>query len=210
MQEEKEIIRDNLEICPNCLEPNEKDLANCAYCGMPLKKQTETAGEVLSSESIEKPDSDNSDESAKPNPPKAPAEEKKPNRGMAYAMRGMGIYLIFYAVTEIPRSLKVEDPKNRMLAIVSDIIYMVAGVMMAWPLFKDYQKKRKEKKEKESAELVDSQTPDNIGEETVHSSEIIDGTFKDNLNNAEEQADDSKAHEYEKEAVSQRDDHPSD
>ena len=61
-----------------------------------------------------------------------------------------------------------------MLAIVSDIIYMVAGVMMAWPLFKDYQKKRKEKKEKESAELIDSQTPDNIGEETVHSSEIID------------------------------------
>ncbi len=210
MQEEKEIDRDNLEICPNCLEPNEKDLANCAYCGMPLRKQTEIASEALSSESTEKPDSDNSDESAKPNPPKGPAEEKKPNRGMAYAMRGMGIYLIFYAVTEIPRSLKVEDPKNRMLAIVSDIIYMVAGVMMAWPLFKDYQKKRKEKKEKESAELIDSQTPDNIGEETVHSSEIIDGTFKDNLNNAEEQADDSKAHEYEKEAVSQRDDHPSD
>lgn len=207
MQEERQIIRDNLEICPNCLEPNEKDLANCAYCGMPLRKQAETAGEIISSESTEKPDSD---ESAKPNSPKAPAEEKKPNRGMAYAMRGMGIYLIFYAVTEIPRSLKVEDPKNRMLAIVSDIIYMVAGVMMAWPLFKDYQKKRKEKKEKESAELIDSQTPDNIGEETVHSSEIIDGTFKDNLNNAQEQADDSKALEYEKEAVSQRDDHPSD
>ena len=207
MQEERQIIRDNLEICPNCLEPNEKDLANCAYCGMPLRKQAETAGEIISSESTEKPDSD---ESAKPNSPKAPAEEKKPKRGMANVMRGMGIYLIFYAVTEIPRSLNVEDPKNRMLAIVSDIIYMVAGVMMAWPLFKDYQKKRKEKKEKESAELIDSQTPDNIGEETVHSSEIIDGTFKDNLNNAEEQADDSKAHEYEKEAVSQRDDHPSD
>jgi hypothetical protein len=207
MQEERQIIRDNLEICPNCLEPNEKDLANCAYCGMPLRKQAETAGEIISSESTEKPDSD---ESAKPNSPKAPAEEKKPKRGMANVMRGMGIYLIFYAVTEIPRSLQKGDPQERMLAIVSDIIYMVAGVMMAWPLFKDYQKKRKEKKEKESAELIDSQTPDNIGEETVHSSEIIDGTFKDNLNNAQEQADDSKALEYEKEAVSQRDDHPSD
>lgn len=213
MQEEKEIIRDNLEICPNCLEPNEKDLANCAYCGMPLRKQAETAGEIISSDSTdstEKSVSDNSDESAKPNPPKAPAEEKKPNRGMAYAMRGMGIYLIFYAVTEIPRSLKVEDPKNRMLAIVSDIIYIVAGGMMAWPLFKDYLKKRQEKKEKESADLVDSQMPDNKGEETIHSSEIIEGTFTDNSNIPDEQVENPEAYQYEKEPVSQGDDHPSD
>ena len=101
MQEEKEIDRDNLEICPNCLEPNEKDLANCAYCGMPLRKQTETAGEALSSESTEKPDSDNSDESAKPNPPKAPAEEKKPNREWLMPC-GDGYLFDFYAVTEIP------------------------------------------------------------------------------------------------------------
>jgi len=207
MQEERQIIRDNLEICPNCLEPNEKDLANCAYCGMPLRKQAETAGEIISSESTEKPDSD---ESAKPNSPKAPAEEKKPKRGMAYVMRGMGIYLIFYAVTEIPRSLQKGDPQERMLAIVSDIIYMVAGGMMAWPLFKDYLKKRQEKKEKESAELVDSQMPDNKGEETVHSSNIIEGTFTDNSNIPDEQAENPEAYQDEKEPVSQGDDHPSD
>jgi hypothetical protein len=97
-----------------------------------------------------------------------------------------------------------------MLAIVSDIIYMVAGGMMAWPLFKDYLKKRQEKKEKESAELVDSQMPDNKGEETVHSSNIIEGTFTDNSNIPDEQAENPEAYQDEKEPVSQGDDHPSD
>ena len=26
----------NLDICPNCLEPNTENLAVCKYCGMPL------------------------------------------------------------------------------------------------------------------------------------------------------------------------------
>ena len=35
--------RYNLEICPNCLEPNDDDLAVCRYCGQPLNPNAEPA-----------------------------------------------------------------------------------------------------------------------------------------------------------------------
>ncbi|MHC1772433.1 MAG: hypothetical protein AB9907_12025 [Flexilinea sp.] len=147
--EENEPTRNNQEVCPNCLEPNSGDLANCAFCGMPLHDDPESL-EIQS----ENPDLNANSEKNnieiidKPSTGK-PKDEKdgKINRGFTYAMRGMGIYLVVYSVSELPRSFKIADSQNRKLAILGDIIYLIAGCLMAWPLLKDYLQKRKEKQQ---------------------------------------------------------------
>jgi hypothetical protein len=153
--EEKQITRNNQEICPNCLEPNNDDLANCAFCGMPLHgnpgvvelpsdhEDGNTNSEISSDPSASIQGSVESADSPKGKSKK----DDKINRGFTYAMRGMGLYLVVYSITELPRSLKLENPQDRKLAAFGDIIYLVAGCLMAWPLLKDYLDKRKQKQE---------------------------------------------------------------
>lgn len=155
--EENQITRSNQEVCPNCLEPNDGDLANCAFCGMPLHNDPESVNAPLPGESglqtIAAEESGNP--SGAPDSETEPQEEskdKKKGRGFTYAMRGMGLYLIVYAISELPRSFKIEEPQNRTLAVVGDVIYLVAGCLMAWPLLKDYLDKRKEKQQSAAAD----------------------------------------------------------
>jgi len=157
--EENEPTRNNQEICPNCLELNNGDLANCAFCGMPLHADPESleiqpentdVNTIAGSSANFNTDKDNIEIIDKPSADKPKNEkDEKTNRGFTYAMRGMGIYLVVYSVSELPRSFKIEDPQNRKLAILGDIIYLIAGCLMAWPLLKDYLQKRKEKQQKE-------------------------------------------------------------
>lgn len=153
MVEENEPNRDNLEICPNCLEPNTKDLANCAYCGMPLRPQTSEDGQIIenpenqaSGEETPEHETENN-ESAPPKP-----AEKRSN--WTKVMRGMGLYLIVYAIMELPRSFQVEDPNDRTLSIISNVIYMVAGGMLAWPMIKEFLAKRKAKQNGEGDNTI--------------------------------------------------------
>ena len=154
MVEETESNRENLEICPNCLEPNAKDLANCAYCGMPLRPQTSETGEI-----IESPENRASGEETpeheteqKKSAPPQQAEKKKSN--WTRVMRGMGLYLIVYAIMELPRSFQLENPNDRTLSIISNVIYIVAGGMLAWPMLKEYLAKRKAKQQGEGGNTI--------------------------------------------------------
>ncbi|NMB94285.1 MAG: hypothetical protein GYA26_08680 [Flexilinea flocculi] len=153
--EEKQITRNNQEICPNCLEPNNDDLANCAFCGMPLHGNPGVVELPSDHEDGNTNSEISSDPSASIQGSVEPADspkgkskkDDKINRGFTYAMRGMGLYLVVYSITELPRSLKLENPQDRKLAAFGDIIYLVAGCLMAWPLLKDYLDKRKQKQE---------------------------------------------------------------
>ena len=154
MAEENEPNRDNLEICPNCLEPNAKDLANCAYCGMPLRPQTSETGEIIESpenraSGEETPEHETEQKKSAP-PQKA---EKKTNT-WTKVMRGMGLYLIVYSIMEMPRSFQLENPNDRTLSIISNVIYLVAGGMLAWPMLKEYLAKRKEKQQGEGDNTI--------------------------------------------------------
>lgn len=142
--EEKPLQRSNLEICPNCLEPNQADLANCQYCGMPLHPETqqpaptESAAEQGQSEIVSDPATGETAE-AKPVVSERP-KKKEPNKTWTFMMRGFGIYIIYYAISQMPQALKVEDQKSRTLAILANVIYLVAGLMMAWPLRHDIKR----------------------------------------------------------------------
>lgn len=153
--EENTTVKSNLDICPNCLEPNRSDLANCEFCGMPLHPDAAAAdeGSSVSTDTAETSivsdgtvtTVETSDEA--PAASEIPAEKpkKKENKGWSYAMRGFGIYIIFYAVSEGVRHFKLEPGQERRLGLISDVIYLVAGCLMAWPLLKDFLAKRKEK-----------------------------------------------------------------
>lgn len=145
--------RCNLEICPNCLEPNDDDLAVCRYCGQPLN-----------------PDAEPIDPSAMPEdemtlaanraaavPEKKPA--KKQESGFRRVMPWLGLYLIYYAITgcfDMNRQIKAAEEAgqvvNKPLAYLSQGIWFLAGMLMAWPLLKKgYRKLRHLPEEDEQA-----------------------------------------------------------
>ena len=134
----------NLEICPNCLEPNTEDLAVCKYCGMPLHQGAD-ADEFVSRESEA--------EMAANRAAAVPQEKKsakKQENGFRRIMPWLGLYLIYYAITgvfDIRRQIKAAEEAgeavNAPLAYLAQGIWFVAGVMMAWPLIKKgYRKLR--------------------------------------------------------------------
>ncbi len=153
--EESQKSGETQQICPNCLEPNNEGLTNCSFCGMPLRPDAVSPDALPSNP--EGQDFSDTAESANPvaalpvadgaNPREQEPKEKKKGRGFTYAMRGMGIYLIVVSVTEIPRSFQLEDVQERRLSVLSNIIYLIAGCLMAWPLLKEYLDKRKEKQQ---------------------------------------------------------------
>ncbi len=129
--------RANLEICPNCLEPNDDDLAVCRYCGMPLHPGAEAEPSAMPED--EKTLAQNRAEAV---PEKK--EEKKPQEsGFRRVMPWLGLYLIYYAITgcfdikrQIQQALEEGQQVNEKLAYLSQGIWLIAGVMMAWPLIK--------------------------------------------------------------------------
>lgn len=178
-----------VEICPNCMEPNAAGQTNCVYCGMSMHvgENAENPAQELSTDTsaTETPAEAENTAPAKPQP-------KKQNKGFTYAMRGMGIYLIVYAISEIPRSLKLEKPQERTLSLVSNVIYLIAGAMIAWPMLKEYLDKRKkaqsgdieeettpasEVKEIIEGKIVDENSADKALDET--DSDIFDEDFSD-------------------------------
>lgn len=100
----------------------------------------------------------------------AKSQPKKQNKGFTYAMRGMGLYLIVYAISDIPRSLKLEKQQDRMLSLVSNVIYLIAGAMIAWPMLKEYLDKRKK---------AQSEGPDGDTAPVSDTKEVIEGEFVD-------------------------------
>ena len=196
--EEKQNTRNNQEICPNCLEPNNDDLANCAFCGMPLHGNpgvVELPSDHADGNSEISPNpSTSTKHDAEPTDPSKGKNKKdeKINRGFTYAMRGMGLYLVVYSITELPRSLKLESPQDRKLAVFGDIIYLVAGCLMAWPLLKDYLEKRKKKQESTLADkTIDgtlSTLDAEISDEQPSSESVEQSADKSELNEQSESA----------------------
>ena len=158
----------NLDICPNCLEPNTENLAVCKYCGMPLHKGVnpdafaarETEEELAANRAA-----------AVPEPPK---KQKKQENGFRRVMPWLGLYLIYYAITgcfDINRQIKAAEAEgqtvNTTLAYASQAIWLAAGLMMAWPLIKKgYRKLRHlpdEEESEEQAETENTEASENAG-----------------------------------------------
>ncbi len=164
----------NLDICPNCLEPNTDNLAVCKYCGMPLHQGADT-------EAFEMKESE--EELAK-NRAEAVPQEKKPAKkqesGFRRVMPWLGLYLIYYAITgcfDIKRQIQMAaeegQPVNAPLAYGAQVIWFAAGLMMAWPLIKKgYRKLRglppeeevEEEQAADSAETAEQTEADESGE----------------------------------------------
>lgn len=159
--------QDPVEICPNCMEPNAAGQTNCVYCGMSMHagENAENATQELSVDTSVAGTSAEADSSASAKP-----QPKKQNKGFTYAMRGMGIYLIVYAISEIPRSLKLEKQQDRTLSLVSNVIYLIAGAMIAWPMLKEYLDKRKKA---QSGEIEEETSPASEMKEIIEG-EIVD------------------------------------
>lgn len=135
--------RANLEICPNCLEENREDLAVCKYCGMPLRADGDV--EMPTEEEIAEIRSAEEQAPAEPQPEEKKEEKKN---GFRYAMRYLGLYVIVTAIFQLIDVFKNEtDPSQIKLGILANVIYIIAGVMMAYPILGDWLKKRKEAKD---------------------------------------------------------------
>ena len=143
----------NLDICPNCLEPNTENLAVCKYCGMPLHQGAdpdaftaqETEAELAANRAA-----------AVPEPPK---KQKKQENGFRRVMPWLGLYLIYYAITgffEVSRQIKAAQaegqPVNEALAYFSQVIWLAAGLLMAWPLIKKGYRKLRHLPEEDEVE----------------------------------------------------------
>lgn len=177
--EEFEGVRVNKEICPNCLEPNAKDLANCEFCGMPLR-----------------PEDDEITESERPfyiapadEKPKAPeAEKKDKGRGTNQMLRYMGFVAIYMGVERIYQTMGAEvDEKNT--GIIVGALYILGGIALAWPILKGwfYKLTGRELPEEssESSDTVD--TAENAAESTEESECADEGTpVTDAVDEAEE------------------------
>ena len=151
----------NLDICPNCLEPNTENLAVCKYCGMPLRPGADP-------ESFEKQETEEelAANRAAATPPESSKPKKKQEGGFRRVMPWLGLYIIYYAVTGIidtSRRIKAapEEISNPTLAYASWVIYIAAGLLMAWPLImKGWRKLRhlpdpEEEAQEEAAENTD-------------------------------------------------------
>ena len=130
--------RYNLDICPNCLEPNDDDLAVCRYCGQPLNPNAEAADASAMPEDAKTLEANRTAAVSEKK-----GEDKKKESGFRRVMPWLGLYLIYYAITgcfDIKRQIKAAEEAgeavNSTLAYFSQVIWFAAGVMMAWPLIK--------------------------------------------------------------------------
>lgn len=158
----KEIIpdgRSNMEICPNCLEPNPDDLAVCSYCGMPLHPVDEDTAAVMTED-----EQTLAAARAEAIPAeKKPDKKKKEQSGFRRIMPWLGLYLIYNAIISCieigqQRKLPTEEQPNYGLAYLSTAIWFAAGLLMAWPLVKKGWRKLRHLPDEEEEE-VKPETP---------------------------------------------------
>lgn len=131
MQEQTAEQLPNLTVCPNCLEPNTDGLAVCKYCGMPLHPGAENEDFVPPEDEMTL---EANRREAAPEPKKT--EKKKEESGFRRVMPWLGLYIIYYAITGIIQTSREEELANPGLAYGSWAVYIVAGLLMAWPLIK--------------------------------------------------------------------------
>ena len=121
----------NLDICPNCLEPNPDNLAVCPFCGQPLHPDVEVSAEEM-------PENPETLEANRQEALEAQQEDKKQVRenGFRRVMPYLGCYLIIDAIFNLIELSRQEELEQPLLAYSSYLIFMAAGVLMAWPLIK--------------------------------------------------------------------------
>ncbi len=163
--------RFNLDICPNCLEPNPDDLAVCQYCGMPLHPGAEADPSAM-------PEDEAKLAAARAEAAAAAKKDEKKKQqqgGFRRVMPWLGLYLIYYAITGIIETSRQEELSNPTLAYASWVIYIVAGLLMSWPLIKKgYRKLRHLPEEDEVTEESTENTDENTPEGTVEPAELPD------------------------------------
>lgn len=188
MSDENEIRNDD--ICPNCMEPVPAGAAVCPSCGASMTESE--AGEeiqVLSGTPESKKTADGAETAGTTEAQGEGDKTKKPNV-MQNITRGMGVYLLYIAITNgyrvisDPASLELEaGTKNYWLALVSNVVYLAAGLLAVWPWIKEYLDKRKRIEEAVaaeqdgvivdgSAETIEGDDESAAAEETVDLEEI--------------------------------------
>lgn len=200
----------NMDICPNCLEPNTENLAVCKYCGMPLHKGADPDAFVMK-ESEEELAANRAQ--ATPEPPK---KQKPQENGFRRIMPWLGLYLLYYGITgifDISRQIKAAEAEgqqvNSAVAYGSQVIWIAAGLLMAWPLIKKgYRKLRHLPEEDETTEeTTETETVENsentgneLPEENPENQEVTENapepeTSEDENSNAEAPAEASETDE---------------
>ncbi len=122
-------------ICPNCMEPVPEGQRICPSCGWDLDKEPEekisdpTAGTPVN------PVSAVSNPGGKEGSPDEKKREEKKKNNMSNLMQGLGIYIIYYAISNMVSARKLA-PKEKNMAFIADLIYLIAGIMLVWPLIK--------------------------------------------------------------------------
>ena len=156
----------NLDICPNCLEPNTEDLAVCKYCGMPLHQGAEADEFIMKAEEANL--ETNRAEAAK----KKKKTVKKQESGFRRVMPWLGLYLIYYAITgffdvkrQIQQAVEAGQPVNEKLAYFSQVIWLAAGLLMAWPLIKKGYRKLRHLPDPDEAEAAEENAETTEGTE---------------------------------------------
>ena len=166
----------NLDICPNCLEPNTEDLAVCKYCGMPLHQGAEADEFIMKAEEA----------NLETNRAEAAPEEKKPAKkqesGFRRVMPWLGLYLIYYAITgffdvkrQIQQAVEAGQPVNEKLAYFSQVIWLAAGLLMAWPLIKKGYRKLRHLPDPDETEAAEENAETTEGTEAEAEAETETG-----------------------------------
>lgn len=138
------------EICPNCMEPVPAGTEICPSCGVKINEFVDTPAADLLSEvkpaAAREPPSKNG---ADPGEAAGGAKAKKPTM-MQNLTRGLGVYLLYFAITNgykvlsNPKALDLTPgTREYWLSLVSNVIYLAAGLLAVWPWIKEWIEKRK-------------------------------------------------------------------
>lgn len=147
------------EICPNCMEPVPAGTEICPSCGVKINEFVDAPAADLLSEvkpaAAGEPPSKNG---ADPGEAAGGAKAKKPTM-MQNLTRGLGVYLLYFAITNgykvlsNPKALELTPgTREYWLSLVSNVIYLAAGLLAVWPWIKEWIEKRKRAGEEIAAE----------------------------------------------------------
>lgn len=141
-----------VELCPNCIEPIPFGATICPHCGEELAivdGETVAASSVPAEPAEVTVETTNEaiGESGAGCPtggcPLSGGQQPEKKNVMSNLVRGMGVYLIYFAITRTPEVLKFENPKEKWLGLTSNIVYLIAGILAVWPWVTEYLEKRK-------------------------------------------------------------------
>lgn len=137
------------EICPNCLDPIPAGMDVCPSCGTRLNEDPDAVqAEPVEGTIVTQPNETAGPETAGAANGDGKDGEKKPTM-MQNLVRGMGVYLIYtaltngYRVISTPEALGLErGTREYTLGIVSNVVYLVAGLLAVWPWIQEALAKR--------------------------------------------------------------------